>query len=224
MTPEKQGPGSSSGDQYRHFLSKLGEPGVAYELEPQEQADIWKRLGRAKVNAASKSSLGKDLLGLFGNNRVVLKGGRSGLAARQDAIEDTILKLFDEIEDMDARHREAEASKREHNGGMPSHTKYIASFADVGAFPIRLETPDPAHYPKKPEPPHVDYEANILGSIHILFQARGFSMIYRLWPHIVLMVLCNLAAYGLCDRADKRGRLEDVSLPNDLHDAYALMG
>lgn len=223
MTPRKQGSGNSSGDQSTHFLSKLGEKGDAYELQEHEQPEMLKR---SKVNAAAKSSLGSDLLDLFGGRRVVLKGGQSALASRQDAIEDTMLKLFDEIEDLDERHRQAELSKRKPSSGPPTHSKYISSFADVGAFPIRLQ--DPAdrgeRYPKKPEPPHVDSEGNILGFMHILTEVRGLSILYRLWPHALLMIVCNLAAYGICDKADKRGRLEDVSLPNDLHDAYALMG
>ena len=211
-TPVKKSGGKALSDETKrtnYFVRNLQAEAFAFsspDLEVTKKLHLFK-----KLHNTSKPSLASDLLELFDGKFVELK--TQDLKPYEAVLESSILKCFDKIEELGRK------AEEHHEVGASGRRKYIASFADIGTFPIRMEDPrkNGKKYFKKPEPPNEDF-SHSLGTMQILLSWRGMSSLFaRLWPHVLLMAVCNAAAYLICSN-------HVDPMPDDLYDAYALMG
>ena len=188
-TPIKKSGGKALSDETKrtnYFVRNL--QAEAFDFSPPNPEVAKKLHFFKKLQNISKPSLASDLLKLFDGNFVELKA--QDLRPYEAALESSILKCFDKIEELDRN------ADEHYEVGASGRAKYIASFADIGTFPIRLEDPrrNGKKYFKKPEPPNDDF-SHSLGTMQILLSWRGLNSLFaRLWPHVLLMAICNAAA------------------------------
>ena len=85
-TPQRgRGKAFSKAERIDYFLSDLGEQGDAYELVPPSSR-LLSKLRSDAVLQNVRSSLGLDLLKLFGGNGVILKRGKRHLVIAADML------------------------------------------------------------------------------------------------------------------------------------------